>query len=127
MAATFTELVIDAHDPRALAGFWSSVLGWALVPPEDGGPDEDDEEEVEIGPPGGGYPTLLFVSVSDDKVTKNRLHIDVRPTGVDQAQELVRLLEIGAREVDIGQGEQTWHVLADPEGNEFCLLRNPPG
>jgi hypothetical protein len=124
MAATWTQLVVDAHDPFALAAFWSSVLGWSTIDA-----DEDSgelEEEVEIGAPDGSFPTLLFIRGPDDKVGKNRLHIDVRPTGVDQATELARLVEIGARETDIGQGEQTWHVLADPEGNEFCLLRNPP-
>jgi catechol 2,3-dioxygenase-like lactoylglutathione lyase family enzyme len=124
MAATFTELVVDAHDPHALAAFWSSVLGWSVI-------DGDEEEgelgdEVEIGPPDGRLPTLLFLRTPDDKAVKNRLHIDVRPTGVDQDTELARLLGLGAVEVDIGQGEQTWHVLADPEGNEFCLLRDPP-
>jgi hypothetical protein len=124
MAATWTQLVIDAHDPHALAAFWSSVLGWETIASD---ADEGElEEEVELGAPDGSFPTLLFIRGPDDKVIKNRLHIDVRPTGVDQATELARLLEIGAREVDIGQGDQTWHVLADPEGNEFCLLRANP-
>jgi hypothetical protein len=125
MAANFTELVVDAHDPHALAAFWSSVLGWGIVPTDD--PEDDLEEEVEIGPPDGSFPTLLFVQAPDEKVVKNRLHIDVRPAGISQEEELARLLGLGAVEVDIGQGEQTWHVLADPEGNEFCLLRKLDG
>jgi hypothetical protein len=123
MAVRWSQLVIDAHDPATLAAFWSSVLGWETIATDD----EDGElEEVEIADPERpDLPTLLFIGVPDDKVTKNRLHIDVRPAGVDQQTELTRLLEIGAREIDIGQGDQTWHVLADPEGNEFCLLRTP--
>jgi hypothetical protein len=123
MAANFTQLVVDAHDPHALAAFWSSVLGWDLVPTDD--PDEELEVEVEIAPPDGSFPTLLFIEGPDQKVGKNRLHIDLRPVGITQDEELTRLLGLGAVEVDIGQGEQTWHVLADPEGNEFCLLRKP--
>jgi hypothetical protein len=53
---------------------------------------------------------------------KNRIHLDVTPAGADQAEELERLLALGARRVDIGQGETPWVILADPEGNEFCLL-----
>ncbi len=66
---------------------------------------------------------LLFNPVMDAKVAKNRVHLDVNPVEVDQAAELERLLNLGAAAIDLGQGEQTWHVLADPEGNEFCLLR----
>jgi hypothetical protein len=65
----------------------------------------------------------VFVPVDDAKVVKNRVHIDVNPTGSDQAEELTRLLSLGATHVDVGQGEQSWFVIADPEGNEFCLLK----
>jgi|SRR5438094_520426 len=116
MGSTFTELVIDAHDPARLADFWTTVLGWDRIAEED--------REIEIGAPGGQKPTLLFVPVDDPRTVKNRVHIDVSPMGCDQATELERLLGLGARRVDIGQGEQTWIVLADPEGNEFCLLRS---
>ena len=102
--------------PTTLAAFWSAVLDWERIAEED--------QEVEIGGPGGQKPTLLFVPVDDPRTVKNRVHIDVSPTGCDQATELERLLGLGARRVDIGQGEQTWVVLADPEGNEFCLLRS---
>ncbi len=115
VAAVLTEVIVDAADPPRLARFWAEVLGWDVV--------EEDEEGVEIAAPGGAKPALLFVPVDDPKAGKNRLHLDVNPTGCDQAEELARLLAIGAVEVDIGQGEQTWVVLADPEGNEFCLLR----
>jgi len=112
----FSELVIDAADPELLARFWSEVLGWPIDP-------ESNSEEAELANPDGSKPTLLFVRVTDPKVVKNRVHIDVSPVGADQPEELERLLALGARPVDIGQGEQTWYVLADPEDNEFCLLR----
>ena len=69
-------------------------------------------------------PALLFLRVPERKVVKNRLHIDVNPVNCDQQQEVERILALGARHVDVGQGEQTWVVLADPEGNEFCVLRD---
>ncbi len=116
MAARFTELIVDAADPAGLARFWAEVLGWRTDTYEDG--------TVELTDPAGGVPTLLFVPVPEPKTVKNRVHIDVNPTGCDQDEELQRLLALGARPVDVGQGEQTWVVLADPEGNEFCLLRS---
>jgi hypothetical protein len=114
MAAKFTELIIDAADTDALAAFWSAVLGWPRL--------GSDGPVIEIGDPSGGLPTLVFVPVDDPKTVKDRIHIDVNPVGCDQAEELERLLALGATHVDIGQGEQSWVVLADPEGNEFCLL-----
>jgi len=116
MAAKFTELVIDAADPEALAAFWAEVLGYERI-------ESADEGEVELKGPEGSGPTLLFVPVPEPKAVKNRVHIDVNPVGCDQAEEVERVLGLGARPVDIGQGEQTWVVLADPEGNEFCILR----
>jgi hypothetical protein len=115
MSCRFTELIIDAEDPHALAAFWQQVLAY----------DERDrgDDIVEIaGPPGTG-PSLVFLRVPERKSLKNRLHIDVNATDRDQPAELERLLSLGARRVDIGQGDDvSWHVLADPEGNEFCLL-----
>ena len=119
MGSVLTEIVVDAADPVRLAAFWAEVLGWEEVESSDG--------IVEIGGPGGAKPTLIFVPVDDPKVGKNRLHLDVNPTGCDQDVELERLRRLGAVEVDVGQGEQTWIVLADPEGNEFCLLRRRVG
>jgi hypothetical protein len=115
MAARFTELVVDATDPGSLASFWMSVLGWELA-----GTDDDGVQIVELS---GQLPTLMFAHVPEAKTGKNRLHIDLNPVGCDQEAELARLLALGAHRVDIGQGEQSWIVLADPEGNEFCLLR----
>lgn len=114
MGSRFTELIIDAADTDALARFWSAVLDWPVQQAEDG--------VVEIADPSGALPTLVFVPVADPKVVKNRVHIDVNPTGCDQDEELARLLALGATKVDVGQGDQSWVVLADPEGNEFCLL-----
>jgi hypothetical protein len=80
-----------------------------------------------VSPPDGSGQGLLFLRVPEGKAVKNRLHLDLRPAdGTDQAAELERLLDLGATPVDIGQGDVTWHVLADPEGNEFCLLRSTP-
>ena len=87
----------------------------------------DDDVEVEIAPPDGSASNLLFLKVPELKTAKNRIHLDVRPpNGSNQAAELERLLSLGATRVDIGQGDVPWHVLADPEGNEFCLLRARP-
>jgi predicted enzyme related to lactoylglutathione lyase len=117
LAARFTELIVDAKDPDALATFWSAVLGWPRLRVEG--------DAVELGNPDESLPTLVFVPVDDPKVVKNRVHIDVNPTGNDQAMELERLVALGATHVDVGQGDDvSWVVLADPEGNEFCLLRS---
>src|SRR5918992_1282121 len=120
MACRISELVIDCRDPQRLAAFWCDVLGFTVL-------ETDDDGVVEIGPPegfGGLQPTLLFSPTTEPKVGKLRLHIDVNATDRDQDAELPRLLAAGARPVDIGQsGQESWHVLADPEGNEFCLLR----
>jgi hypothetical protein len=113
-----TELLIDCRDPRALAAWWCDVLGYRI---ED--EDEDDGAIAILGGPGSG-PVLVFQPVPEEKTVKNRLHLDLNATDQDQAAELERLLGLGARQVDVGQrGDESWHVLADPEGNEFCLLQ----
>lgn len=123
MALFVNALSVDAHDPLALARFWSEALDWPIV--EVG--EEDDEVMLapsrERPPPPGVYP-LLFVRVPDTKTVKNRWHFDLAPE--DQDAEVRRLEGMGARRVDIGQGVQTWVVMADVEGNEFCLLRSLP-
>jgi hypothetical protein len=120
MGCRFTELVVDCRDPESLAAFWAAVLDYRVLSRED--------DEVEIGPEagfGGPAPTLVFGRVAEPKTGKLRLHIDVSPTDRDQDDELQRLLDLGARPADVGQtGEESWHVLQDPEGNEFCLLRS---
>lgn len=121
MACRISELVIDCNDAESLAGFWSAVLGYREV--------GRDGASIEIGPDGGfggPLPTLVFEPVPGrgPKRAKLPLHIDVSPTDRDQDAELARLLALGARPVDVGQsGDESWHVLADPGGNEFCLLR----
>lgn len=107
----FTEVCIDAHDTGALAAWWSQVLGWPVEPTEDEG---DWRLRAPVGP------DLMFLPVPEAKTVKNRIHFDFTPD--DQQAEVDRLIALGARRVDIGQGEQNWVVLADPEGNEFCVL-----
>ncbi|RFS84406.1 VOC family protein [Actinomadura spongiicola] len=119
MACRIGALVLDCRDPEALAEFWCEVLGYVVLDRDDG--------DVEIGPPegsGGLQPTLLLSRGDDVKTGKLPLHIDVNATDRDQDAELERLLAAGARHADVGQtGEESWFVLADPEGNEFCLLQ----
>lgn len=106
------QTIVDAADPASLGSWWRKALGWVVV--------NDDPEEFEIRPAADRIPGLLFVRVAEPKATKNRLHLDVRPD--DQTTEVDRLLDLGASRVDIGQGRPSWVVLADPEGNEFCVL-----
>ncbi|BFP51073.1 VOC family protein [Streptomyces sp. CMC78] len=125
MASKFTELAIDCADPAALARFWCAVLGYEV---QDA--DEDDgvvmigSPEVPEGKsrPGPVPPALTFARVPEGKTVKNRLHIDVNPTDRERGEEVERLLALGARRADVGQGDAHWVVLADPEGNEFCVL-----
>jgi catechol-2,3-dioxygenase len=117
MANRITSLCLDCTDADLLAGFWSEVLGWTIT--------DRDEDGVRIAAGNSAPFAIDFLRVPDGpKRVKNRLHLDLNATDRDQDAELARLLELGAREVDIGQGDQTWYVLADPEGNEFCLLRS---
>jgi hypothetical protein len=132
MGSRLTEIVVDCHDPVAQAGFWGAVLGYYVVRSEHGqveiAPWEQEPpdlaEQVRRAP---GVPTLVFVTVPEGKAVKNRLHLDVRPVGTSHAEEVERLIGLGARRADIGQGEVPWVVLADPEGNEFCVLGPLPG
>jgi hypothetical protein len=124
MASRFTELVVDGHDTRGLAEFWCEVLGYRIIDENESVVEIADHEltpgEVVAGPV---PPTIVFVPVPEDKSVKNRLHIDVSPIDREPAQEVERLIGLGARRVHIGQGDVPWTVLADPEGNEFCVLR----
>jgi hypothetical protein len=111
-------ICIDSPEPSTLANFWEAALGWQRV-------DEDDEgvalRSEDSAGAGRRVPDLLILKVDDARAVKNRLHLDFRPD--DQAKEVSRLIGLGARRADIGQGDVTWVVLADPEGNEFCVLR----
>ncbi len=119
MACRLSELVLECRDPEALARFWCDVLDFVVLDRDDG--------SVEIGSRdgfGGPQPTIILSPNEAPEKAKPRLHIDVNATDRDQDAELERLLGLGARPADVGQtGEESWHVLADPEGNEFCLLR----
>ncbi len=125
MTSRFTELIVDCHDPRPLATFWCAVLEYQVIEENDDLVEiagwKPDREGIRAAP---APPTLVFLRVPESKSVKNRLHIDVSPIDRGQAEEVERLLELGARHIDIGQGEQPWVVLADPEGNEFCVLRS---
>ncbi|MFE6223953.1 MULTISPECIES: VOC family protein [unclassified Streptomyces] len=121
MACRISELVLECADPERLAAFWSEVLGYVELGREEDG-------SIEIGPAGTGFggplPTLVLSPNDEPRTGSRRLHIDVSATDRDQDAELRRLLALGAVPADVGQtGEEEWHVLADPEGNEFCLLR----
>ena len=107
---------IDAVEPRPVADFWAAVLGWEVV--------EDSDEGISLASPGRDLPTLDILPVPEAKQVKNRLHLDLRADEASSDAEAERLDSLGARRVDIGQGpDVTWVVFADPEGNEFCLLR----
>ena len=117
----FQAVCVDATDPSALAAFWQEVLGWRLTHEE---PDEVVLEPPEGSAEDGVAPDLLFLRVPEAKGVKNRIHIDLRPE--DQAAEVARIEALGATRVEVGQSSDpsaTWVVLADPEGNEFCVLQ----
>ena len=115
MAVRLDTVVIDAADRQLVGSFWARVLSWETEIDGDG-------DLVVFDPNGAAGVKLLVLAVDDPKTTKNRLHLDLTPVGTGQTEELDRLLSLGATRVDIGQGEPSWVVLADPEGNEFCLL-----
>ncbi len=116
MTSVLVEILFDCDNPERLAAFWCSVLDWKPV---------RDDRGFWWASATGDYtarPLFVFLPVPEAKTVKNRVHVDVSPTGCDQAEELERLLGLGATRVDIGQGDTPWVVLADPEGNEFCVL-----
>jgi predicted enzyme related to lactoylglutathione lyase len=112
MSLEWEHAVIDARDPVALGRWWAEALGWAIV--------NEDPEDFEIRESEDRLPGIIFEPVGEAKQQKNRLHLDFRPR--DQEAEVQRLLALGASHVDVGQRDVSWVVLADPEGNEFCVL-----
>ena len=114
MSLQWDSIVIDCVDPARVARFWSEALSLELH-----GPNEDGDVWLEAG---RGCPAIVFGKVHEIKSVKDRIHLDLRPDG--QAAEVERLISLGARRIDIGQGEVTWVVMADPEGNEFCVARS---
>jgi hypothetical protein len=123
-------VVVDSRDPQGLARWWAEALGWKLVcdTPEEAAidPQHAREEDIEtLAEWGTQPPGMVFVPVPEGKTVKNRLHIDLAPhASQDREAEIQRLLDLGATRVDVGQDPKsvTWEVLADPEGNEFCVL-----
>ena len=112
MTLRLEEIVVDCHDPVTLARWWQTATGWQVV--------GEDSDGVELAPAPGQTPSMMFIAVAEHKRQKNRLHLDWVPD--DQQAEVGRLLGLGASRVDVGQGSAPWVVMADPEGNEFCIL-----
>ena len=116
MPVTLHHVVVDTHDLPGLARFWTQALGWKIL--------SEREREIVIGPDVSAPVGMCFMPVTDPKTVKNRVHLDLTTEAADRDAEIERLLALGARRVDVGQtGEESWTVLADPEGNEFCVIR----
>ncbi|MDQ3629420.1 MAG: VOC family protein [Actinomycetota bacterium] len=122
MSSAISHTTFDSLDAQAQSVFWSKVLGFAEDPDD---PNEPGDEENMIFAPDGSQ-RLLFIDVPDAKTVKNRLHLDLVPTDRTRDEEVVRLLGLGATQVgDLRRPDGSgWLVLADPEGNEFCVLRS---
>jgi hypothetical protein len=116
MTLEWEQVIVHSADPVALGQWWAEALGWVVV--------HSSADEFEIRPEPDRMPGLDFVRLDEAKKAKSRLHLDFRPD--DQAAEVARLVAHGAQRVDIGQGDSSWVVLADPEGNEFCVLGQRP-
>ena len=116
MPVRLHHIVVNTHDLPGLARFWAEALGWQVL--------SEREREIVIGPDENAPVGMCFMPVTDPKRVKNRLHLDLTTAAGDRDAEIERLLALGARRVDIGQtGQESWVVLADPEGNEFCVIR----
>ena len=116
MPVRLHHIVIDTHDLPGLARFWTEALGWRVL--------SEREREIVIGSSVNAPVGICFMPVTDAKTVKNRVHVDLTTGAADRDQEIERLIALGARRVDVGQtGEESWTVLADPEGNEFCVVR----
>ncbi len=116
MPVRLHHIVVDAHDLPGLASFWTQALGWRVL--------SERPDEIVIGTEENAPVGMCFMPVTETKTVKNRLHLDLTSSAADREQEIERLLALGAHRVDIGQtGAESWTVLADPEGNEFCVVR----
>ena len=128
MALRWYTTVIDSRDPRSLAAWWAEALDWQIVYTADEEcviiPSWADSEQMQNTPWEQLGPGLVFVTVPEEKTIKNRLHFDFAPhTSQDRDAEIARLENLGAKRIDVGQDPDVgWTVLADPEGNEFCVL-----
>jgi hypothetical protein len=115
MGSRWYAVVVEAIDPGRLAAWWAEVLGLRVLR------ERPDEAAVGRADAAFGSPVLIFTRATEAKTGKNRLHLEVAPD--DREAEVERLVDMGARRVDLGQGPSVpWSVLADPEGNEFCVL-----
>lgn len=116
MPVSLHHIVIDTHDLPTLARFWAAVLRWRIL--------SERPREIVIGPEESAPVGICFMPVTENKTVKNRLHLDLTSGQEDREAEIERILSLGGRRVDIGQsGNESWTVLADPEGNEFCVVR----
>jgi predicted enzyme related to lactoylglutathione lyase len=116
MPVRLHHIVIDAHDLPLLARFWSQALGWQIL--------SERQNEIVIGADDNAPVGICLMPVTDPKTVKNRVHLDITTSASDRDAEIERLIGLGARPVEIGQtGAESWTVLADPEGNEFCVVR----
>jgi catechol 2,3-dioxygenase-like lactoylglutathione lyase family enzyme len=127
MASRLTEVIFDCHDLARSSNFWSDALGYEQVSSGEGwiairSPDVELTDEMLRDSPQS--PALAFVLVPEDKILKNRVHIDLTPIDCSQEEEVQRLVELGAHRIDIGQRGTSWIVMADPEGNEFCVMQS---
>ncbi|MGH3161042.1 MAG: VOC family protein [Streptosporangiaceae bacterium] len=121
MSSAIFNITFDCADPRALARFWGQVTGWPVIEEPQPG-----YEESAVGMPGEGRPRLYFVKVPERKIAKNRLHLDLMPSDRTQDEEITRLVGLGARISSDKRPEFGWVILADPEGNEFCVEISQP-
>jgi hypothetical protein len=127
MASRLTEVIIDCHNLEVMSDFWCRALNYERVHSGDGwiairaaGPELTEAMLMESTQ----SPALAFVLVNDEKIVKNRVHIDVTPIDRSQDDEVGRLVSLGAKRIDIGQSGTSWVVMADPEGNEFCVMES---
>jgi predicted enzyme related to lactoylglutathione lyase len=122
MTVRIQKISVDAHNAYAQSVWWTKVTGWQENPDD---PNEPEHTECWIGP-ADGSPGLLFINVPESKTLKNRIHFDVHPHDRTRNEEVEWLVSVGASVVDDrrepdGRG---WVVMADPEGNEFCVERS---
>ena len=122
MSSFVLNVTFDCADPGAVARFWAAVTGWPLHAEGTW----DGHEEYRVGPPAEGGMRLYFVGVPEPKVVKNRLHLDVVPHDRSQQEEIARMVQLGASVADAQPADAGWVILADPEGNEFCVEGGSP-
>lgn len=116
MPVALHHIVVDTHDLPRLSRFWAAALRWSVL--------SERPQEVVVGASPDSPIGMCFMPVEDVKAVRNRVHLDLTTSAEDRDSEIARLISLGARRVDVGQsGQESWDVLADPEGNEFCVVR----